>query len=84
MRWRDVCQTFIVDGGVVLMPEIQTEGTNQLIRRLGASSHRRTSKFPAFCKVAAAPFEKLDVPTIGINTALICIENMIRSIVVGG
>jgi UDP-2,3-diacylglucosamine hydrolase len=82
--WRAVYQTCIVDRGTVIMPEIQKQRTDKLIKAFGASSHRRSAIFPVLCKVAIAPFEKIDVPTIGIETLKNCVENGIRAIIVEG
>ncbi len=80
--WSKICEAYIVDEGQVLMSE--TKGTNHLIRKFGASSDRKSAVFPALCKVTVPPFEKIDQPTIGIDTARLCIDNGIRAIVVEG
>lgn len=82
-RWREVCQTVIVDQGRVVMPRVELR-TNRLIKKFGSSPERKSAVFPVLCKIVVPPFEKVDVPTIGLDTVRLCAENGIRAIVVQG
>lgn len=81
--WKTIRQSFIVDHGKVLMSESQTiNGTDRLIKAFGLSPKRETAAFPVLCKIAVAPFHKIDVPTIGAQTARLCLSNGVRAIAV--
>jgi DUF1009 family protein len=78
--WTQVRQACIIDRGKVLFAE--TKGTNRLIERFGASSARKRAQFPVLCKIAVEPFELIDIPTIGLDTARLCLANGLKAIVV--
>jgi DUF1009 family protein len=83
--WKATRQAFIFDQGRRIFSESQTmNGTNGLIKKFGSSRKREETEFPVLCKIAVPPFERIDVPTIGIETVRLCAKNGIRAVVVDG
>jgi DUF1009 family protein len=75
-------QACIISGEKVLWGKASPGETNELLQSFGTSNLRSPARLATLCKLTIPLFEKLYVPTIGLDTVRLSRENGVGSIVV--